>query len=286
MKCTLSFMYDAAMRAPDIRVPNGSVIHYEPAPAGGLSGNCWLCGCPTTQGVEKEVAIKPTFTYHTMARVPWSNVVCEHCHWALSYKSLRCYSILATKDGLFHPSRVEIRDVLLHPPEPPFALCIAESGQKWLHFRTPLCTTQHMRVRFEELDIAIKPESFAALLGPIEELYTVFSKEREIGPGAYNSTRIQEFGLERWEKLENAIMPYRRTGLFNLALFLAMRREEAETETKAKAETETNAEQLKGVSRRPARRAQRTESRPPVKRQKGEKKPCTTDSIPVMRTLL
>lgn len=225
--CPVEFLYFAAMRTPEVTTPGDRIIQYAGAKLGDLRGTCWLCGCATVHGFPVKKVIKPTFTDAGLAKTPWSDVICAHCAWALSYhKSFRNYSILATKAGLKHPSRAEVRDVLLCPPEPPFMLCVAESGQIWLHFKSKVNTVSApFVVRFEHLDITVWPETFRIVLEWLEELYVVFSK-KEIESGGYRQDRIREFGIERWETLETMIEPNRKSALFKLALFVAQREEE------------------------------------------------------------
>lgn len=226
MSCALKFVYDAAMQTPDVVVPNGSTVHYNPAPLGRLRGVCWLCGCNTESGHPRKKIIKPTFTDSNLARAPWSDVVCEHCAWALSYRSLRNYSIFATRNELQHPGRAEIHDILLSPLMPPFVLCVAESGQRWLHIRAQVSEFHGVvHVQFEDLPVLVKPEDFARILWPIEQLYKKFTKE-EIMTGNYKSHKIQEFGLGIWMDMESIIAPWRKSSMFKLAMFVAQREEE------------------------------------------------------------
>ncbi|MBW2084460.1 MAG: hypothetical protein JRI54_00290 [Deltaproteobacteria bacterium] len=225
MVCSVDFLYCAAMRKPNIETPSGKTVHYDPAPEGKLSGQCWLCGCRPETGHPKKKIIKPTFTDHDLAKIPWSEMVCEHCIWALSYRELRNYSLLATGNGLYHLSRLQIRETLLQPPKPPFLMTVAESGQRWLHFKAKVnLSNQKFTVRMDNYDVMVVPGRFKDLLNIIESLYQVFTK-KEIETGQYQSHRIREFGLERWEQLEKTIAPVRRSSLFQLALFIAQREE-------------------------------------------------------------
>jgi len=218
-------IYESALKTSEVVSPSGKVVQYESAELGELEGRCWLCGCETSHGHPKKKVIKPTFTDSDFARVRWSDVVCEHCAWALSYRSLRNYSILATQDGLYHPSRAELREVFLSPPEPPFVICVAESGQPWLHYKAWVnMQATRFVVRFEHVDVRVRPDEFGEILEPIEELYKEFSKD-EIRSGGYKAHRIQKFGLERWEELEREVSRYRGTRIFELALFVAQNEE-------------------------------------------------------------
>jgi len=217
------FIYEAAIEAMDVKTPSGKTAFYGLAEEGSLAGDCWLCGCRTNKGHPKKKIIKPTFTDHDLANLPWSEVVCEHCAWALSYRELRNYSILATGERLYHPSRAEIKETLLKPPEPPFLLAVAESGQRWLHFKAKVnLSNKRFLVRLDNFDVIVNPEQFKTLLEPIEELYQTFTKA-EIESGNYQSHRIREFGMERWERIESIIEPARKSSLFQLAIFVAQR---------------------------------------------------------------
>jgi len=55
-------------------------------------------------------------------------------------------------------------------------------------------------------------------------MYQTFTKD-EIKSGNYQSHRIKEFGLERWEQSEEIVAPVRKSSLFQLALFVARREE-------------------------------------------------------------
>ena len=222
MSCPTKLIYGAAMKTPIVEAPRKSVT-YQPAEEGSLSGRCWLCGCETETGHPKKKIIKPTFTDHDLAAIPWSEVVCEHCTWALSYRELRNYSILATGDGLYHPTRAQIREVILSPPDPPFLLCVAESGQRWLHFKSCVnLTNKGFAVRMDNFDVIVGSELFKRALEPVEEIYQTFTKA-EIKSGNYQSHRIREFGMERWEQLERVLAPTRKSSLFQLVLFVAQR---------------------------------------------------------------
>ena len=225
MYCAVRLIYEAAMKTPEVVTPSGKTVIYEPAKDGELSGRCWLCGCETETGHPKKKIIKPTFTDHDLAAIPWSDVVCEHCAWALSYRELRNYSILATGDGLYHPTRAQIREAILNPPDPPFLLCVAESGQRWLHFKANVnLTNKGFGVRMDNFDVIVSPELFKRALDPVEKLYQTFTKA-EIESGNYQSHRIREFGLDRWEQLEKVVGPTRKSSLFQLVLFVAQREE-------------------------------------------------------------
>jgi CRISPR type IV-associated protein Csf1 len=216
------FLYDAMLAVGGaVKAPQGKTVAYEPIEPGPLKGDCWLCGRRNVMGYPRDKIIKPTFTDADLAKAPWSDVVCDACAWALSRRELRNYSIIATENTLLHPSKAELRDALLKPPEPPFLITVAESGQKWLHFKASISYTQKIfTVQFDDLQVRVEPQPFASILEAVERMLAVFSKA-EIASGDYQVHRIQEFGMELFESSEEVLRPIRASAVFRLALHVA-----------------------------------------------------------------
>jgi len=93
-----------------------------------------LCGEYTAQG-HASVFSKDFTAY---AYIYGGNVVCEYCAGMLKHKPFRTRSWVATTAGVeFIESgdgRLRLREVLLDPPEPPFAIYITRNHQRqgWL----------------------------------------------------------------------------------------------------------------------------------------------------------
>lgn len=222
------FIYQAAQKTPRVMTPSGKEIEYTfPEVPECEDELCWLCGGNTYgRGTPKKKTIKPTFTDHSLARAPMSQSICEACTWALSERSLRNYSILATAEGLYHPSREEIQKICLSPPKPPFLLTIAVSGQKWLHFKTKInYSNVTFTVAFEDMLVTVAPKQFEIMTKYIELLYNGGFTKDEILSGKYNSSRIVEYSLIRFMEHEDHIRNYRGGRMFELAVFLAQKEE-------------------------------------------------------------
>ena len=191
-----------AAKATGDQIVNEKPVKYEWS-AGIISAKdkqCYLCGKEITEGFPRKTVIKPTFTDVPYARAPRSQTVCAECTFCLSNKPLRMYSILASPNQLKHPIRGEWRDTLLNPPEPPFVLVLATSGQKWLHFKGRVnFKRDDYWILLEEMVIQVNRAKLANLLLVIEQLYTTFTKD-EIRTGNYNVSRIKVFGIDRWEQ--------------------------------------------------------------------------------------
>jgi CRISPR type IV-associated protein Csf1 len=217
----------AALSSGNIPLAKGKNVTYKDVETVAVKDKlCWLCGGETGgRGVPTKKAIKPTFTDIPLAKVLDSKSICPGCAFCLSYRELRNYSIVATENSLSHPSRAELREILLNPPEPPFVICIAVSGQKWVHIRSRVAYTRdYYPVQMEETAILVNTGLLDENLAVIERLYTVFSKD-EIRTGNYNPIRICKFGIAEFEELEEKVKQWRGTRLFELALFVARKEE-------------------------------------------------------------
>jgi CRISPR type IV-associated protein Csf1 len=225
----------AALKTGSIEVKPGKVIVYADPPLESVQDTaCWLCGGKTGgHGVPTRKAIKDTFTDHPWARGQGSKSLCPGCAFCLASRELRNYSILATPVGLRHPSRAEWREILLNPPEPPFVVCLAVSGQKHLTFKAPVNLSREVFVvALEEQMVEVVPSRLADCLQAAEALYAWFTKE-EIATGRYSQHRIQQCGLSRWERLDAALEPWRGNRMLELALFIAQKPEQPEPENVA-----------------------------------------------------
>ena len=221
MSCPVAFLATAGAGAT-VRVGD-RVVEYPHLPHGSLRGPCWLCGCDTSRGALRSQVIRETFADIGRAAVPSSSVVCDHCTWALAQKALRTHSILVAEGVLSHPSRAEIRAALLDPPEPPFLLLIAVSGQKWLHFKGKVAMSRdRFPVLLEELPVVVEPVIFRVLLQVVERLRGCFTSA-EIASGHYPPVKIQRYGIGRWETDEAVVSSWRGNRLLDLALHVAQK---------------------------------------------------------------
>lgn len=235
------FIYRAAMAAPEVPVAMGKIVTYKDIPLVDVPDpTCWLCGGPIHgRGQPVKKMIKPTFTDRDRARALQSESICPGCCFCLSFRELRNYSIVAINNKLMHPTRPELKDLLLDPPEPPFIFCIAESGQKWVHFKSEVAYSRDgYPVQMEDTRLTVQVGELKKILDIIETLYTVFTKE-EIRTGQFSLNRIKQFGLARFQDWANLSEKYRGTRLFDLSLFVAQKREDIPVPEPEKKEEET-----------------------------------------------
>lgn len=143
-------------------------------PLGGES-HCFYCGAQC--GPEHPAAryVKPTFNDWGIAAYPNSEVVCNGCVIALDEKrpmpgkdkpqKVRNYSWLLTPSEALPMTKADLarmRGLCIAPPEPPFALILATSGQRQLIFRAPVNHgIDTVAVQLETERMAFKPRQLA-----------------------------------------------------------------------------------------------------------------------------
>lgn len=189
-------------------------------------GTCFICGRSTHKGFPKKEILKPTFTDYQYCINRQSDIVCECCSFCLSFSELRNYSIFATSNVFEHPSLSRCKELILHNTETPFILCIAVSGQKWLHIKSTVnYNSENIIVNLEENKISLNRKEFAFLLKKIEELYTFGFTKEEIKKLKFNSTKILNFGIKRFEQIFKEVEKYKKTKLLELCCYLAQKEE-------------------------------------------------------------
>ena len=194
---------------------------------------------------------------HSSARCPQSKTLCDRCHCAIAgnQKQLwywnphkekwsklwgRSLSRIYQGDTLIAPTigdthtegkdtfpivknlltRVEIREALLNPPQPPFTIAIAESGQKHI---IPWALEAYSRDLFPvqfELDTVYIDYRFKEYLHKYEQLMGLGFSKTEIDSGDYRSDRLMKVFEQYWE-LEESMATIRGTRLMALINYVA-----------------------------------------------------------------
>lgn len=189
---------------------------------------CWLCGGRTDHfGRLRKDAVRDSFTDARYARVVESESLCSGCGWILAQKFIRNWSLLVVDGKLEHPSRDQIREVLVQPPTTyPWLLSIAVSGQKHISFAGKVVLSPNsIWVLLEQTPVQIPPSGIGTMLEPIEDLYTAGFAKAEIQTGRYQQNRIRKAGLSWWRAKEELIAPLRGSRVFELAVFAAQKQE-------------------------------------------------------------
>lgn len=215
--------------------------------------SCYLCAKPASNPLE----LSNTFTMHSSAKCPQSKLLCDRCYSTIAgnQKQLwywnenknkwsklwgRSLSRVYQGEKLIAPiiegtytegkdtfpvvknllTRVEIREYLLNPPQPPFTIAIAESGQKHIiPWALEAQSQDTFPVQFE-LDTVYIDCRFKEYLQIYEKLMGLGFSKTEIDSGDYRNDRLMKVFDQYWE-LEERIQAIRGTRLMELINYIA-----------------------------------------------------------------
>lgn len=120
---------------------------------------CFFCASPCSEKWLSSEYVRDSFTSRDTVR--GGRFVCGGCVAALSEtatielpdgavrenQKVRCYSWVATERTSIAATKAHrdwILDTCLNPPEPPFIICLSDSGQKHLLYRSVVCHSREV----------------------------------------------------------------------------------------------------------------------------------------------
>lgn len=140
----------------------------------------------------------------------------------------RRFSLLASTDGLQVAGKDEkhtIREWVLHPPDPPFSILVADQGQKHLAWRSPVAhDTTMFPVRLDERVAWVTPW-FTQLLAMVEDLYAAGFTKQDLAAGETTVARFMRLTAplrDAWTEVKAS----RGQVELDLAVWLAQKPEE------------------------------------------------------------
>jgi hypothetical protein len=219
---------------------------------------CFFCGAGCDDTYQAADYIKNTFTNYDGVASPGSKYACCGCTLAMGWgedeiglidgtvkvrenprgMAPRLYSWLLTANKRIAFTKAHIpliRDILCrNPPEPPFAVILADSGQKHLIFRTPVAMSRDMfPVMLEEEIILVSPallEERIAITTPVVAATGKPALKESVTAGtfiAYYQYHGNTDALETWQMVQGQ-------PLSRLAAWLAKNKEEAQIDPAVK----------------------------------------------------
>jgi CRISPR type IV-associated protein Csf1 len=214
---------------------------------------CYYCGAPCGDEHHTSDYVKDTFTNRDIVKYPGSAYVCTGCVQSMGHgddKMLmidgsvkvrensrgmqpRMYSWILTKDKKFAATKAHIallREAILNPPEPPFAIILADSGQKQLIFRAPVAMSREVfPVMLEDDVIEVSPERLLDRLTLALPIVAALGKPALLGEITMSSCiQFEKYhgnidALEKWLEVKNE-------PLSRLAAWLSKNKEDAQNE--------------------------------------------------------
>lgn len=208
---------------------------------------CFYCGAPADDSNPTSVHVKPTFTAFATAVHPGSTVVCNGCVLAMrdeldvpllvggvqpvARAAMRMFSWVITRDRAAGASRAHLaalREVCLHPPHPPYAVVLTDTGQTHQIYRGVVArSTARAVVTLECERIDYRPDDLAAAVELAGRLAACVGK-----PGLYDrrwSTTSASRIFARWRDADAMIDRWSRESdspLSRLAAWLTPKMED------------------------------------------------------------
>jgi len=206
---------------------------------------CFYCAGQCDDSHLASDIVKPTFT--GLDSVTLSRYVCRGCLVAMAEgiditnasgelktnQKTRGYSWIVTRNARIactKAHRVQLLNACLVPPTPPYAICISDSGQRHLLYRTPVCWSRdRVAVTLEGEAIAYDPPQLAARIEVCKRIVAATGKPALKEP---MSTQTQMRIIDHYDR-DNELVAWlavEREPLSRLAVWLCPAKEECERE--------------------------------------------------------
>ena len=215
--------------------------------------HCYYCGASCDSTHRSETYVKDSFTNRDIVKFPASPYCCVGCVDSLGMgddsmlmidgtskvrqnargMAPRMYSWVLSATESIAATKAHIRQLratMLEPPVPPFAIILADSGQKQLVFRAPIAMDRHdYSLLLEDVPILLNVDELRDRVTLATMLCAAMGKPALLGEIGYNSFfRYEEYfgttdGLEQWLRI-------REQPMSRLAAWLAPSKEDAQNE--------------------------------------------------------
>lgn len=205
---------------------------------------CFYCGAPCDGSHTKAFHVQDSFTNRDVVLFPGSEYVCSGCVEAsgagpdememldgtlkvrenLRGMQPRMYSWVVTSTRRWAATKAHIaqlRETILNPPQPPFVVVLADSGQKQLLFRAPVAhDRERFPVMFEDVVIDVDAAELSRALEAADALAEAIGKPVLLAPNSMSQWIACEAHHGTTEPME-AWGEWRNTPTGKLAAWLA-----------------------------------------------------------------
>ena len=202
---------------------------YEPR----AEGKCNLCGEPLKDGgIPVKKMLGSTYMDWAIHKEPEEKYLCTACAFCLGMNpegriALFRYPIVAEKD-LHLCNRAEMRECLLHPPDPPFVMILPTSQKKHLFAKAKISYSRdQFFCNLEERVIRVN-KGIGRMIKTIEALRGLGVNKNMILEKVIPTPFFRQCGVETVEKVLDAMEQMGRNEMFPLAIEVAQKMSEEE----------------------------------------------------------
>ena len=197
-------------------------------------GRCNLCGESLKDGgIPVKKLLGASYMDWAIHKAPEEKYLCTACAFCLGMNpegriALFRYPIVAAGEDLHLCNRAEMREFLLHPPDPPFVMILPTSQKKHLFAKAKI---SYSRERFfcnlEERTIKVSGE-IQRLVKTIEALRGLGINKNMILEKVIPTPFFRQFSVETVEKVLTTMEQMGRDEMFPLAMEVAQKMSEEE----------------------------------------------------------
>lgn len=186
---------------------------------GEKEGICCLCGRETNKGFKKKFG--NNFTSYNLLQ--HGNIICEYCYPISqdrqSYR--RSMWIVSDERGFETFKKDKGKNVLLNPPDPPFAMYFTRTWKKqgWISLMNKVNNNKELFwVGFDYDTILINIESVREDFDIIKELRELKINKEEIRTGRFSSKTLMK--ILDYEEILQSVLERKGSLLWDLEVFL------------------------------------------------------------------
>lgn len=184
---------------------------------------CIMCGEHITKGIKKKKVMSSNFTDYDECREVSSEYICLNCATCVKERDLRTHNFLADKTNIYLFKKKDLEKYLFNLEDyvqGEFVIGITTSFKKHNSFRCKVNNnTERVYIREEDKEYILEIAKAKKLFKILNDMYLFFTKD-EILSGQYPIIKIENYGLEQFNKNELELRKYRTTHQFNLLVYM------------------------------------------------------------------
>ncbi len=187
---------------------------------GNHTGKCVACGRLTARGIPARLPDTFTAAY----RLYNGNALCEYCAPLFKEKPLRSRSWVATQNEFRYIQRSEWLATLTEPPEPPFAIYLTLSGQKYgyLSLIRRVSTNRDrywVGTDWHESSVLIHRAQLAELIPIAQQLRTHGVPKIQLLSGQFSPAVVAKAIKEGWDAMLSTIEHLSRSPTWEVIVY-------------------------------------------------------------------